>query len=68
MDLVYLVNKPYVSRCIARWLLLFLEYQFIVVFKPDRTHIVVDALFKLLDIIKLIGIPNQITYATLFML
>jgi hypothetical protein len=31
MPLVYLVNKPHVSRKIARWLLLFLEYDFIVV-------------------------------------
>ncbi len=42
MVLVYLVNKPHVSRRIARWLLLFLEYAFIVVYKPNRTHVVVD--------------------------
>jgi hypothetical protein len=33
MALVYLVNKPHVSRKITRWLLLFLEYDFIVVYK-----------------------------------
>jgi len=28
MALVYLVNKPHVSKIITRWLLLFLEYDF----------------------------------------
>jgi hypothetical protein len=32
--LVYLMNKPQVSSCIARWLLLFLEYEF-----TTRTYI-----------------------------
>jgi hypothetical protein len=31
MSLVYLVNKPQVFGKIARWLSLFLEYEFIVV-------------------------------------
>ncbi len=30
MVMVYLVNKPHVLRRITRWLLLFLEYEFIV--------------------------------------
>jgi hypothetical protein len=34
MALVYLVNKPQISGRIARWLLLFLEYDFIVIYKP----------------------------------
>ncbi len=42
MALVYLVNKPQVSGKIARWLLLFLEYDFIVVYKLSRIHVVVD--------------------------
>jgi hypothetical protein len=46
MDLVYLVNKPQVLSRIARWLLLFLEYEFIVVYKLGRTHVVVDALSR----------------------
>jgi len=29
MALIYLVNKPHVSRIIVRWLILFLEYDFI---------------------------------------
>jgi hypothetical protein len=45
---------------------LFLEYDFIVVYKPHITHVVVDALPKLLNIIQLIGVPNQTTDASLF--
>jgi hypothetical protein len=46
--LVYLVNKPQVSGRITRWLLLFLEYEFTIVYKPSRTHVIVDVLSKLL--------------------
>jgi hypothetical protein len=45
--LVYLVNKPQVSGRIARWLLLFLEYEFIIDFKLGITHVVADALSRL---------------------
>jgi hypothetical protein len=41
MVLVYLVNKPQVFGRITKWLLLFLEYEFIVVYKPGRTHVVI---------------------------
>jgi hypothetical protein len=47
MALVYSVDKPQVSRKIARWLLLFLEYDFIAVYKPCKTHVVADALSRL---------------------
>jgi hypothetical protein len=47
MSLVYLVNKPQVSRRIVRWLLLFSEYDFIVVYKPSRLHVIINALSKL---------------------
>jgi hypothetical protein len=49
MALVYLVNKPQVSGRIARSLLLFFKYDFTIVYKPNKTHVVVDALSKLLD-------------------
>jgi len=38
MALIYLVNKPQVSRHIVQWLLLFLEYDFCMVYKPNRSH------------------------------
>jgi hypothetical protein len=44
MALVYLVNKPHISSHIARWLFLFMEYEFIVVYKPQCTHVVADVL------------------------
>lgn len=34
MALVYLMNKPHVLGCIARWLLLFLEYEFTMIYNP----------------------------------
>jgi hypothetical protein len=52
MALVYLVNKPQVSRRITKWLLLFLEYDFIVVYKLGKTYVVANVLSRLLDVIK----------------
>jgi hypothetical protein len=66
MVLVYLVNKPQVFGRIARWLLLFLEYEFIIIYKPGRTHVVVDVLFRLPNSLKPLGIPNQTMDASLF--
>ncbi len=47
MALIYMVNKPQMSRRIARWLLLFFKYEFTIVYKPNRTHVVVDVLSRL---------------------
>jgi hypothetical protein len=58
MALVYLVNKPYVSRRITIWLLLFLKYDFTVVYKLGRIHVVTYALSKLLDIIEPTNVPD----------
>ncbi len=66
MALVYLVNKPHVSRKITRWLLLFLEYDFIVMYKLGRTHVNADALSRLPDITKPTSVLNQMTYSNLF--
>jgi hypothetical protein len=46
--------------------LLFLKYEFTIVYKLGRTHVVVDALSKLLDNLKPLGVPNQIVDASLF--
>jgi hypothetical protein len=43
---VYLVNKPQVFGSITKWLLLFLEYDFTIVYKP-KTHVVTDVLSRL---------------------
>jgi len=56
MILVYLVNKPQVLGRITRWLL-FLECEFRVVYQPNKTHVVVDALSKLSNNSKPLGVP-----------
>ncbi len=63
---MYLVNKPQVSRRITRWLLLLLEYEFTIVYKPSKTHVVVDVLSRLLDNSEPLGVPYQTMDASLF--
>jgi len=46
MALVYLVNKPQILGRIVKWLLLFLEYDFIIMYKPSGTHVVTYALSR----------------------
>jgi hypothetical protein len=45
---------------------LFLKYDFTIVYKLGRTHVVANALSKLLNIIELIGVPNQTIDASVF--
>jgi hypothetical protein len=47
-------------------LLLFLKYDFIVMYKPKKIHVIVDVLLILLDIIKLTSVHDQTIYASLF--
>jgi hypothetical protein len=58
MALVYLVNKPQVSRRITKCLLLFLKYDFTIVYKQGRIHVVVNALSRNMNIIEPIGVPD----------
>ena len=66
LALQYLVNKPQVSGRLARWLLLFLEFDFKVIYKPGKTHGVADALSRNERAEPATGIPNQTTDAQLF--
>jgi hypothetical protein len=67
MALAYLVNKSQVSRKITKWLLLlFLEYEFTIVYKHGRTHVVGDILSRLQDNLEPLGVPYQIVDASLF--
>jgi hypothetical protein len=66
MALVYVVNKPHVSRRITRWLLLFLKYDSMVVYKLGKTHVVANALSRLLDAIEPTCVPYQTINASLF--
>ena len=56
--LQYLVNKPQVSSRLARWLLLFLEFDFKLIYKPGKTHGVVDALSRNKGAKPATGIPD----------
>jgi hypothetical protein len=47
MVLVYLVNKTQVSSKRTKWLLLFLEYDFKIVYKLGRSHLMAYALSRL---------------------
>jgi hypothetical protein len=47
MALVYLVNKPQGSSRLARWFLLFLEYDFKIIYKLGKFHLMANALSKL---------------------
>jgi hypothetical protein len=51
------MNKPQVSRRIDKWLLLFLEYDFTVVYKLSRTHVAIDVLSKLPNSLEPLGVP-----------
>jgi len=46
--------------------MLFFEYEFIIVYKPSRTHVVVDVLSILLDGSKPLGVPNETVDASFF--
>ncbi len=47
-------------------MLLFREYDFIVVYKLGKIYVVIDALSRLLDIIEPTSVPIQTTNASLF--
>jgi hypothetical protein len=64
MALMYLVNKPQVSSIIAKWLLLLLECDFKIVYKPSRSHLMANALSRLPNHAKPVGIlikPQMLT-------
>ena len=66
MALIYLVNKTQVSGRIARWLLLFLEFDFTVVYKPGKTHGIADALSRNTVAEPATGITDTTSDAQLF--
>jgi hypothetical protein len=45
-----------------------IDYEFTIVYKLGRTHVVANALFKLLDTIKMTRVLDHIIYIALFML
>jgi hypothetical protein len=53
---------------LAKWLLLFLEYDFKIVYKPSRSHLMVDALSRLPNQIEHVGVLDQTCDVHLFTL
>jgi hypothetical protein len=63
MTLLYLIKKPQLSQQIARWLLLFPEYDFWVVHKPGHSHFVANIFSSFLN-----AIENSRVFSQLLML
>jgi len=55
MALLYLIKKPQILSRIMRWLLLFLEYDFLVVYKPRHSHLMVGLSHNFLMLPKIRG-------------
>jgi hypothetical protein len=66
MALVYLVNKPQVLGRMARWFLLFFEYDFTIMYKLGKTHVVTNALSRLPNNTKPTCVLDQTIDASLF--
>jgi hypothetical protein len=68
MVLVYLVNKPHIFNVLVKWLLLFLKYDFKIVYKPSRSQLMANALIGLPNHIEPIVVLNQTCDVRLFTL
>jgi hypothetical protein len=68
MALLYLVKKPQVYGQIAQWLILFIECNFSMIYKLEKSHSMVDALSRLSTSNESNAGLNQIINATLFLL
>jgi hypothetical protein len=64
---LYAVKKPQLLKQIVKWLL-FLKYDFLMVYKPRSSHFMADIFLQLLDATKNLRDPNQTTNASLFVL
>ncbi len=68
MALLHLVKNPQLSSRIVRQLLLLLEYNFLVVYKPWHSHLVVEAFLQLFDVTNNSRVLDRTTEASLFVL
>jgi hypothetical protein len=64
--LIYLVKRPVISRYIARWMFLLQEYDFEVVYKHGRSHVMADHLSIIESGKDPSGVQNQFVDANLF--
>ncbi len=68
MALVYLVNKPQVYGMLVIWLLLFMEYDFKIIYKLGRSHLMGNALSRLPNQTIFLGVLDQTCDAHLYTL
>ncbi len=68
MALMYLVNKLHVSNMLAKWLLLFLKYNFKIIYKLGRSHLMANVLNRLSNNFEPIGVLDQTIDAHMFTL
>jgi hypothetical protein len=68
MASLYIVKKPQLLKQIVKWLLLFLEYGFLMVYKPRSSHFMANTFLQLLDATKNLGVLDQTIDASLFVL
>ncbi len=68
MALMYLVNKPQVFGRMIKGLLLFLEGDFKIVYKLNRSYLMADTLSRLPNQVESVGILDQTTDVCLFTL
>ena len=64
--LIYLVNKPQPTGRLARWILLLQEFDYSVVHRPGRKHLVADYLSRLESGEPPEGISDELPDAALF--
>ncbi len=68
MAFVYLVSRPQVFSKLARWLLLFFQYDFKIVYKLGRSHLMASALSRLPNQVEAVGVLDQTIDAHMFTL
>lgn len=57
MALLYLIENPCVFGKIAKWVLIFLEYDFLIFYKPRVSHSIANILSCMLNVIEKIKNP-----------
>ncbi|MCO5567076.1 hypothetical protein L7F22_020761 [Adiantum nelumboides] len=65
--LLYLVNKPCATGRISRWLLILLEFDFTVVVRPGKKHLMADHLSRITNGEAPTGVDDDLPDTSLFM-
>lgn len=66
LALRYMTNKPNLTSRVAQWILLLVELDYTVEYKPNRLHTWADHLYQLSDTLGTIDIDNELLNAELF--